>query len=276
MSELSEEEKCATDISRKLGASEQVICYHLRELEKLGFIKLERTVKRRGAIAKYYKAEHQALAVIPGSKLGQNDAARPFSGLRDVARKVVDPYIGSGKFGGSIIVGSPDAHGIFRARARDGHRAADVAMFLGSLLPLSRELMVRLDTEVTQEELSKSLILIGGPRVNTVTFTVNQWLPVTYELTGNTMMMSRISSRSYTGEEEGTVQMVVNPNNPEKWVVVIAGNTSLGTQAAVIAFLKYTEDIAAGNMYNRNIVARVVTGVDLNSDGMIDDVEFLE
>jgi hypothetical protein len=57
---------------------------------------------------------------------------------------------------------------------------------------------------------------------------------------------------------------------------VIAGNSYQGTRAAVLAFIKNTDQIASGNSMNRNVVASVVTGLDVNSDGLVDDVEFLE
>ncbi|HXZ97851.1 MAG TPA: hypothetical protein VED24_00630, partial [Candidatus Acidoferrum sp.] len=63
---------------------------------------------------------------------------------------------------------------------------------------------------------------------------------------------------------------------PDSRVIVLAGNESTGTQAAVMAFVKYTEDIASGNVFNREVVARIVSGVDANQDGVVDDVEFLE
>lgn len=276
LGELVDSERSARELAKKLGTSEQVACYHLKELEKPGFIRLARTEKRRGATAKYYRAEHKALAVVSNMRVNNPSSGRAEVALMDVCSKVLGPFTSSGQFNGFIVIGSPDAHGIFRARARCGHRVGDLALFLGSLLPITRELVVRLDTEVAQGELVRNLILVGGPRVNTVSMMINEWLPITYELTGQNMMMSTISGRSYAGEEEGAVQMIANPSNQNSRILIIAGNTYLGTRAAMLAFIKYTEDIASGNVFNRNIVARVVTGVDQNSDGLIDDVEFLE
>lgn len=275
LTELATGEKCAKDLSKTFEASEQVICYHLRELEKSGFIKLEKTVKKRGAIAKYYKAEQKAIAVIP-SNIVKGMHASHQQPLAESASKLLDPFISQGQFNGHIVLGSPDTHGIFRSRARCGDRATDLALFLGSLLPLTRESVVRLDTEVSQQELTRNLILVGGPRVNTVTMMVNEWLPITYELTGHNMMMSRISGKTYSGEDEGAIQLVVNPMNQDSKVLVIAGNSYLGTRAAVLAFIKYTDQIAGGNAMNKNLIASVVTGLDVNSDGLVDDVEFLE
>jgi hypothetical protein len=44
----------------------------------------------------------------------------------------------------------------------------------------------------------------------------------------------------------------------------------------VLAFIRYTDEVAKGNSMNRSITARVVSGLDVNSDGLVDDVEFLE
>lgn len=275
LSELSREEKCARDLASKFRTSEQLICYHLRDLEKFGLITLERTERIRGAIAKYYKAEAKAIAVVPEDFPGKIPILNPIS-LADSASKLLNPFISQGRFNGYIVLGSPDTHGIFRSRARCGDRATDLALFIGSLLPLTRESVVRLDTEISQHELSSNLITVGGPKVNTLTLSVNESLSITYELTGQSLMISRISGKSYAGEDEGAIQMIVNPNDQNSRVLVIAGNTYLGTRAAVLAFVKYTNEVATGNSLNNNVIARVVRGHDVNSDGLVDDVEFLE
>jgi DNA-binding transcriptional ArsR family regulator len=274
LGELSNEEKCAKDLAETFKTSEQVICYHLRELERAGLVSLERTVRKRGAMAKYYRAEEKAIAIVP--KASKTTPQPPEQTLSESSAKMLEPFIAGGHFDGHIVLGSPDAHGIFSSRARCGDRATDLALFIGSLLPVTRESIVRLDTEISEQELARNLIAVGGPRVNTVTMALNEFLPVTYELTGRNMMISRLSGRSYAGEEEGAVQLIVNPNNQEAKALVIAGNSYLGTRAAVLAFIKYTDEIAGGNTTNRSVVSRVVTGIDVNSDGLVDDVQFLE
>ncbi len=276
LSELTTGEKCAKDLAKAFNTSEQVVCYHLRELERTGFISLDRTVRKRGAMAKYYKAEQKAISIIPKLADGAKVLRGPEQSLTEASTKLLDPFISQGRFNGHIVLGSPDTHGVFRSRARCGDRATDLALFLGSLLPLTRESVVRLDTEMSQQDFQRNLILVGGPRVNTATMSVNESLTITYELTGHNIMISRISGKSYTGEDEGAVQMIVNPTNQENQVVVIAGNTYQGTRAAVLAFIKYTDEIAKGNSMNQNVIARVVSGLDVNSDGLVDDVEFLE
>jgi len=275
LSELSNDEKCAKDLSQAFNTSEQVICYHLRELERAGLVTLEKTIKKRGAMAKYYRAEEKAIAIIPRSASKANWQPVEQT-LSETSAKILEPFISRGHFDGHIVLGSPDAHGIFSSRARCGDRATDLALFIGSLLPVTRDSVVRLDTELSEQESTRNLIVVGGPRVNTVTMTLNEFLPITYELTGRNMMISRLSGRSYTGEEEGAIQLIENPNNKQNKAIVIAGNSYLGTRAAVLGFIKYTNEIARGNTSNRSVISHVVTGTDLNSDGLVDDVQFLE
>lgn len=276
LSELAKNEKCASDLAKAFDASEQIICYHLRELEKTGLVTLERTLRKRGAVAKYYKAESKAIAVLPYEFHAGKTLFDGQESVTEASSRLLGPFIAKGHFSGYIVLGSPDPHGIYRSRARCGDRATDLALFLGSLLPMTRESVVRLDTEISQRELVQNLISLGGPRVNTVTLSMNEYLPISYELTSHSMMVSKISGKSYSGEDEGAIQLVVNPTNTNSRVLVIAGNTYLGTRAAVLAFVKYTNEISKGNSLNSNIVARVVSGLDVDSDGLVDDVEFLE
>jgi DNA-binding transcriptional ArsR family regulator len=275
LGELAGEGRCAKDLAHTFKTSEQVVCYHLRELEQAGLVTLEKTVRKRGAVAKYYRAEEKAIAIIPKGA-GRSNLDHAEETLSEASAKILEPFIARGHLDGHIVLGSPDAHGIFSSRARCGDRATDLALFIGSLLPVTRDSVVRLDTELSEQESTRNLIVVGGPRVNTVTMTLNEFLPITYELTGRNMMISRLSGRSYTGEEEGAIQLIENPNNKQNKAIVIAGNSYLGTRAAVLGFIKYTDEIARGNTSDRSVISRVVTGIDLNSDGLVDDVQFLE
>ena len=48
------------------------------------------------------------------------------------------------------------------------------------------------------------------------------------------------------------------------------------SKAAVMAFMKNFDELCSGNSYNKKICARVIDGLDMDSDGEIDTVEFLE
>lgn len=275
LQELTETDQCARELAKKLGASQQVVCYHLKELEKAGFIRLQRQERRRGAIAKYYRAEHKAIAVV-ASRADQPETTSTQANPLDVSTRLLSPFITNGVFDGYVVVGSPDQHGIFRERDLGGYHASYLAFFLGSLLPLARTNVFKLDTELTQQQILSNLILVGSPRVNTISMMMNEYLPITYELAGPDVLMSTISERTYAEPQDGAVQMIRNPMNSNSSVIILAGNETVGTQAAIAAFVKYTEDIAEGNVFNREIIARVVSGVDANQDGIVDDVEFIE
>ena len=64
--------------------------------------------------------------------------------------------------------------------------------------------------------------------------------------------------------------------NKNKSVLVWAGKRYRGTRAAIIGFLQNFKEICAGNVHNRDIKAKVVEGSDLDSDGIIDSIEFKE
>jgi len=275
LSELIASELCAKDLSENLRTSEQVICYHLKELEKAQFIRLERTTKKRGATAKYYRAEQSALTVVANASRSEISRIARLHSIPEPTSRLLDPFVSEGRLNAHIVLGNPDPHGIFRTGSRCGDRAIDLALFLGSLLPLTRESLVRLDTEMSQQELQRNLILVGNPRVNTVTMMVNEWLPITYELTGQDTMLSKITNNSYAAGE-GAIQLISNPMNSNSHVLVIAGNNDLGTRAAILALIRYTEEVAKGNAIDRDIIARVVNGLDVDDDGFLDEVEFLE
>lgn len=275
LSELIASESCAKDLAETLRTSEQVICYHLKELERAEFIRLERTEKKRGATAKYYRAKQGALTVVANASRSQAGRNVRLHSIPEPTSRLLDPFISGGRLNAHIVLGNPDPHGIFRTGSRCSDRAIDLALFLGSLLPLTRESLARLDTEMSQPELQRNLILVGNPRVNTITMMVNEWLPITYELTGQDMMLSKITSNSYAASE-GAIQLVSNPMNSESHVLVIAGNNDLGTRAAILALVMYAEEVAKGNAKNRDVIARVVNGLDVDDDGFLDEVEFLE
>jgi DNA-binding transcriptional ArsR family regulator len=275
LQELTTSEQCARELAKKLNASQQVVCYHLKELEKVGFIRLTRRERRRGAVAKFYLAEHTAIAVVT-SKLKDSSSSADETALSDASTRLLAPYIAKGAFDGHVVVGSPDQHGILRERDLGGYHAIYLALFLGSLLPLARANIVRLDTELTQQQILGNLILVGNPRVNTIAMLMNEFLPITYELPGPDVMMSTISERTYAEPQDGAVQMIRNPMNPQSRVIILAGNETAGTQAAIMALVRYTEDVASGNVFNRETTARVVSGIDTDQDGVVDDVEFLE
>ena len=130
-----------------------------------------------------------------------------------------------------------------------------------------------MDTELRDEDFQNKLILIGGPVVNKVVEKVNSHLPIKFQ-DGN--IKSTVSNETYPQDEIGLIVKAKNPFNKDKYILVVAGKRFSGTRAAIIAFLKDFKKITNGNIHNPSIKAKVVEGIDLDSDGIIDDVEFRE
>ena len=130
---------------------------------------------------------------------------------------------------------------------------------------------------VREEELKRNnLIIIGGPIVNRVMEEVNPKLPVRFEKDEHWAIKSTLSNTVYPTDESGLIVKAKSPYNSEKSILVVAGKRHSGTRAAIVAFLKHFKELQEGNVRNRKVNARDVEGVDLDSDGIIDDAEIRE
>ena len=265
-----EKEKYPKQIATELKENEQKIYYHIRNLEKAGIIKVVKQELVRGAMAKFYKIAEAAL-VVKFKELVQSQKISPTD---EKVSRFLNPFIVDGKLNALIIVGSPDPHGPEKARSRDGYYGMDLALFLGTFLNYVPDIKVRLDTETNDADLHENLIVIGGPIVNRVTEKFNKSLPVNFSADKN--IYSKVSKTTYSSDETGLIVKIKNPFNSEKSVLVVAGKRFSGTRAAILAFLKGFSQICAGNKFNSSTTAKVVEGLDLDSDGVVDAVEFRE
>lgn len=193
----------------------------------------------------------------------------------------LEPFVSNGKLDALIVLGSPEPHGLAKVRAKDGLFATDLGLFLGTFLNYIPEVSTKLDTEVKEEDLKNNLILIGGPGVNAITAKVNSKLPIMFERIKEkenwySEFHSNISGKNYSEEGCGIIVKAKNPFDKTKDVLVIAGRRISGTRAAILAFLQKFDEICNGNSYDSKVFAKVVEGIDKNSDGVIDSVEFLE
>ena len=265
---LAKEPMYPIDIAKALKVHEQKIYYHIRNLEKAGIIKIVKKETRQGATANFYALAEPAFVI----KFKNFETTSKIGQIRNES-EFLEPFIKDGQLDSLIIVGSPDPHGPDKARSRDGYYGMDLALFLGTFLNYVPKFNVKLDTEVREEDFSNNLVLIGGPVVNKVVEKVNQKLPIRFE-EGN--IKSTISNETYPQDECGIIVKAKSPFSKDKYVLVVAGKRFSGTRAAIIAFLKDFKKITAGNIHNPSIKAKVVEGVDLDSDGIIDDIEFRE
>jgi DNA-binding transcriptional ArsR family regulator len=259
------------EIAKALKVNEQKVYYHIRNFEKAGIIKIVNQESKQGAIAKYYQLEHPAFVVL----LKELEETQRIGTMKSEST-FLDPFIKDGVLDALIIVGSPDPHGPDKARSRDGYYGIDLGLFIGTFLNYVPTFNVRLDTEVKESDLKRNLILIGGPIVNKITGQVNHSLPIRYDEANNWAIKSTITGNVYPGDEIGIIVSAKNPFDKEKSILVVAGKRFAGTRAAIIAFLKHFKEVTKGNSENPKIKARVVEGMDLDSDGIVDDIEFRE
>lgn len=264
------EPACPMDIAKKLKVHEQKVYYHIRRLKASGLIKEVGREPRHGAVAKFFQARNHALGIRVGKPSSQEVSITSPEHV-----KALEPFVVKGKLNSTIIVGSPDPHGPWKARASDSCCAIDFALFIGSLVtkPLPN---YKLDVEVRDKDLKKNLILIGGPTVNMVTRRVNDKLPVYIKLENGVGIVSRLSGKEYPDDECGMICMIENPWNKKSRVLVLAGNRFPGTRAAVLAWVGKLESVLAGNKFDKSVVAKVVKGYDMDGDGVIDTPELLE
>lgn len=265
---LAEASSYPKQLAQKLGVHEQKVYYHIRNLERAGIISPTKKETHQGAAAQYYALTYPSFAI----RFKEFQATQKISNYSNESG-FLEPFIQDGELKALIIVGSPDPHGPEKARSKDGYYGMDLALFLGTFLNYVPGLNVRLDTEVRAEDLKQNLIIFGGPIVNTLTGKVNERLPVHFT---SKSIMSKLSHKEYFSDETGIIVKTENPFDKTKKILVIAGKRYAGTRACIITFLKHFKEISAGNRYNQKVYAKVVEGIDLDSDGVVDEIEVRE
>lgn len=258
-------------VARALRVHEQKIYYHIRRLEHSGLIEVVRTELVHGSEARLYALTKPAFA-IRFSK----HAAASMARIGGAPQALLEPFVENGELRSTIIVGSPDPHGPDMARSRDGYYGIDFALWLGTFLRTPSRLHVKLDTETRDDDLRGNLILIGGPVVNMITRRVNPKLPVRFDERRHFAIRSTLSKKIYYGDEMGIIVKTKNPFNPKKAVLVLAGKRYGGTRAVILTLLTRLQDVLVGNIHKRETLAKIIEGIDLDSDGIVDSVNIIE
>ncbi len=254
----------ASDLAARLGINEQNVYYHIRRLRKFGLLDLVREEERGGAIAKVYRAKAGIVAV----KLFDTESERKISGR--VEPGPLRPFISNGRLNAEIVIGSPEPHGKYRSPASDGFVAIALAMFLGSFLREIRFPVYKLDTQVREVDLRGNLILVGGPKANMISNSVNNEMPARFEFSESRReWLIKSRTRVHAGKRIGLIVKERNPFNPESSVLLLAGTGFRGSAAAVIGLQKYLNLL-------KDSRALIVAGLDSDADGIIDDCELLE
>ena len=254
-------------IAQELGIHEQGVYYHLRRLEAAGVIRVESAHKRRGVVSHRYELSADAYTVL---------VREPERSVKRTPQtnRWLEPFIRDGRLDARIIVGSPDPHGPQGARSRDGYYGMDLALFLGAFTTTTPTGTVLLDTEARNEDLATNLIVIGGPIVNAIAHRVNSTSPIRFD-TERKRIVSTISTREYLEETTGVISTFTNPFDEHTRVLWVYGSRNAGTRAAIVAFLTKFPELCEGNTHDGS-ACRVVNGLDLDSDGIVDAVSFAE
>ena len=260
------------EIARSLKIYEQKVYYHIRQLHKIGLLSIERKEPIKGALAKYYKVTHPAFGV----ELPFGERRLNLSGLAFMDEKIIsffNEFLSSSAFEGRIVVGSPEPHGPYKASARDGHYAVQLAFFLGQFINMPNDFVVKLDADVKAEKEEKNnLILIGGPGTNLITADINKHLPIRFNEQNYWAGLVDAQGRVFNGDSDGLIAKIPNPYDEKKSIIVLAGLRYIGTKSAVIAITNFTKEILK-NYNEERTWSKVIRGFDLDGDGKVDSVE---
>ena len=262
---------CPVDVAKKLKIHEQKVYYYVKKFRKEGLLKEVSQEQRKGTVAKFYQTKHQAFAfksdTAPEKEIHIPSPAKSAN---------LEPFIENNKLNAKIIVGSPDPHGPWKARASDSCCAIDFALFIGSFTDGKNVPNYKLDTEIRESDLKHNLIVIGGPTVNMVTRKINNKLPIRIDIKTDYRIVSDLSGKSYTDDTHGMAVIIENPWKTGKKILVIAGKRFAGTRAGVLACITKLNSILKGNRFKPEFIAKVVKGYDMDGDGVIDTAEILE
>jgi len=264
---------CPIDVAKRMGIHEQKIYYYINKFKRAKVIREVKSEPRHGTIAKFYQIKDFAF----GMKLDKIPVESELNIHSPMHVKFLEPFIVDGNLNAKIIIGSPDPHGPWKARASDSCCAMHFALFIGAFTRGEQVPNYKLDTEIREKDLKGNLILFGGPTVNMITRRINKELPIHFEVKRDLRRIrSGLSGKTYRDDECGLIEIVDNPWDGKGKVLILAGKRFHGTRSAVLAWIKYLDRIMKGNKFNPRVIARVVKGYDMNGDGIIDDVEILE
>lgn len=271
---LNEKAMYPAEIAKKLKMHEQIVYYHLKQLTNAELIIVVERKEIRGTIAKKLASKVINFAVTLDDDWKSMESFSPTIKDKKI-ESFFDGFVVDGELDGKFVVGSPDQHGPYKARARDSHYAIDLSLFVGSLAKIGKDFPVKLDVEVNFPSEDSNFILVGGPATNLIVSLMNKDLPVLFNESKPWEMVSQKSRKRYSEETVGMIVKVPNPHFPNRKVIIIAGISSSGTKSAVIALTRHYKELLKG--YNgQETWSAIVQGFDVDGDGKVDSVEILE
>ncbi len=257
------------EIAKNLSMHEQNVYYHMKQMLDSGMLEVVGKEEIRGTVAKRFAPT--SLSFTYSLEQDWKELSLLLQEKDSKALRFLAPFIREGRMNANIVVGSPDPHGPYKARARDGHYAIDLALALGRYCR-SEEFITRLDVDTDLSD-SRNLIIVGGPVTNLACSKVNEHLPARFS---DRKPWGIVTKKAiYTEDSVGLVANVPNPLNPTSRLLVIAGIRFLGTKTAVMALTK-DFSLLLSRYSGQNEFYAVVHGFDMDGDGKLDSVELLE
>ncbi len=267
---LAKEPMYPAELAKKMKLHEQKVYYHIKQMTNSGLLEIVEKKEVRGTMAKKMapKVLNFSFTLSKEWKTINNLIKKK----GDIISEFLNPFVENYNFNSNIVVGSPDPHGPYKARARDGHYAIDLALFLGNYSQLRKDFSTKLDVDINLKE-SKNLILVGGPVTNLLVSKINDFLPAKFSDKKPWGIISKL--KTYTEESVGLIAKIPNPYNPEYKILLLAGIRFIGTKSAVIAFTRFSKQVIHRYTGQKEFYS-IVQGFDLEGDGKIDNIEVLE
>jgi DNA-binding transcriptional ArsR family regulator len=270
---LSSGPKYPAEMARSLGAHHQTVYYHIGRLEKAGLISRVRSEHIRGGEANLFALASDGYAVEFPVR------GEPFPTMKSYGRsralgRFFKEFVKDGELDGWVVVGSPIQHGSAETQARDGHYAVQLGFALGQFVNLPVNFPVKLDVDLKAEKLLPSnMIVVGGPRNNSVAEELNPHLPLRFSQDGWGSIVDN-EGKSFGSELDCLVEKISNPWDQSKTCVLAAGLTGAGTKAAIIGVCNFAESLFKD--YRGGDFAALLRGVDRDGDGKVDSVDTLK
>jgi DNA-binding transcriptional ArsR family regulator len=267
---LSSGPKYPAEMARSLGAHHQTVYYHIGRLEKAGLITRVRSEHIRGGEANLFALASDGYAVEFPVR------GEPFPTMKSYGRsralgRFFKEFVKDGELDGWVVVGSPIQHGSAETQARDGHYAVQLGFALGQFVNLPANFPVKLDVDLKAEKLLPSnMIVVGGPRNNSVAEELNPHLPLRFSQDGWGSIVDD-QGKSFGSELDCLVEKISNPWDQSKTCVIAAGLTGAGTKAAIIGVCNFAENLFKD--YRGGDFAALLRGVDRDGDGKVDSVD---
>ncbi|MFW9994475.1 MAG: hypothetical protein ACFFD4_20695 [Candidatus Odinarchaeota archaeon] len=250
--------------------SKSTFYHNFRQLRQNELIRQENSIFEYGDQSVYTPVSGAIVFQIVDDFSIKEDYQKPQGDIySEPLFKFFREFLGPGNtFNGRIVVGSPDPHGEYKARARDGHYAVQLAFSLGRYFHL-QDFAPTLDQSVIAEKLKgENLIVIGGIYTNSICHELNEYLPVSFSKSYG--LISNETNEVYTDDTDGIICKIINPFNKKKIVIVLAGLRAIGTKSTIIGLTKFSDKILE-NFRGK----RVVRGYD-SGTGKIDSIDIIE